>query len=101
MNKKKRKPSFPLLSFSNNILNLFKSFKQLHRWCVFVHNNNIVSDLLNKQRKKNQLEISTLKNIPPIGKKIIIKIQISFEHTPRPLDLSNSKIAIRSRIKII
>jgi len=32
---------------------------------------------------------------------MIIKIQTIFEHTPRPLDLSNSKIAIKSRIKMI
>jgi hypothetical protein len=47
--------------------------------------------------KKN----NSKKNIPPIGKNIIIKIQISFEPIPRPLDESNSKIAIKSRTKII
>jgi hypothetical protein len=64
-----------------------------------VHNSNIKLNL--KIKNKLKYEKKNFKNIPPIGKKMMIKIQINFEHTPRPPDLSNSKIAIRSRIKMI
>ena len=45
--------------------------------------------------------LRSLQDVPPIGKKMITKIQITFEQTPRLPDLNNSKIAIRSNIKMI